>query len=340
MALAGALSPKPAWRWRPKPARWIGTVALLGALGLAGVSRPHVFSQRPGVDAGIHAGTVDPAGVMPWRPLDGRLHGLWARQSALERNWELARARAEVAMARRPGNVDPWLVHAAALSELGAPQEEVDRSMARGLALLHDPPDEELVKYLLERYREPEALARLCPPKAKPWQLLVDALLPVSPKHADALAAARHQQAPDDPAPLYVRHRLAMQAGTPGLALHHARLLRARVPEQAAAHLAVAAALRGFTPPRLKEMEQALEYALRESPLVDDRARGDVEEELVRTLIDRGDNESIARARELAVELLRRPAARKTRRRRELLTRRLPEERRGGGGSDSAPGVR
>lgn len=324
VALAGALSPTPAWRWQPRRARVLGSAALVGALALAWVSRPHAFTQRPGVDAEIHAGTRDPAAVAPWRPLDGRLHGLWARRAAERGDWATARARAEVALARRPGLVDAWLVLSAAQHEQGAPAALVDRSMAEALERLHDPPSEALVEHVLRRYPSPAALASLCPRGSEPWRLLVDALRPLSPAHADALAAAHAAHAPDDPAPLYVRHALAMDAGNPGLALHHARLLRALVPEQAAAHLAVTAALRGFDPPRLGEVEQALEQALRQAPLPDDRARGELEEELLRTQLDLGDEASLRRARALVPELLSRPADRETRRRRELLARRLP----------------
>jgi hypothetical protein len=324
VALAGALTPKPTWRWAPRRARWIGSAGLVGALALAWLCRPHTFTERPEVDAEIHAGRVDPAAVAPWRPLDGRLHGLWARRAGEQGDFDTARARAEVALSRRPGLVDAWLVLASAQRELHAPRALVDRSMAEGLARLHDPPSAALVEHLLDHYPEPRALAALCPREGPPWRLLVDALRPVAPRHADALAAAHAEHAPDDPAPLYVRHALAMQAGNAGLALHLARLLRSSVPEQAAAHLAVAAALRTFDPPRLREVEQALGQALRQAPLPDDRARGDVEEELLRTLIDLGDEASLARARALAPELLSRPAERETRRRRELLARRLP----------------
>ncbi len=323
VALVGAMSPKPPWRWSPQRARWIGSGMLLGALVLAMLSRGDAFTARPGVDAAIHAGTIDPATIMPRRPLDGRLHGLWARRLAEAGDWEGARARAEFAVEQRPGNVDGWLIHGAALAELGSPTAEVDRSIGRGLSLLHDPPDEALLNYLLEHYPDPEALAAVCPTEAKPWALLIDGLRTNAPAHADALAAARQRQAPQDPAPLEVRHQLALQTERPGLALHHARLLRAVVPDHAAAHLAVALSLRSFTPPRLDQARQALEYALRDAPLPDDRARGLVEEELLRTLIDLGDEASLTRARELSPTLLARPAERQTRRRRELLARQL-----------------
>jgi hypothetical protein len=326
VALAGALSPKPAWRWDPRRARWIGSAGLAGALVLAWLCRPHALTQRPGVDAEIHAGRVDPAAVVPWRPLDGRLHGLWARRAGDRGDFVTARARAEVALARRSGLVDPWLVLATAQRELHEPQALVDRSMAEGLARLHDPPNEALVEHVLRHYPEPAELAALCPREGGPWRLLTDALRPVAPRHADALAAAHAEHAPDDPAPLYVRHELAMQAGNAALALHLARLVRALAPEHAASHLAVAAALRAFDPPRLPEVRQALEQALRQAPLPDERARGDVEEALLRTLVDLGDEASLARARALAPELLSRPAERETRRRRELLARELPAE--------------
>ena len=326
VAMAGALSPRPAWRWAPGRARWIGSAGLVGALALAWLCRPHAFTQRPGVDAEVHAGRLDPASVAPWRSLDGRLHGLWARRAGEQGDWATAKARAEVAISRRSGLVDGWLVLSAARHELHEPRPQVDAAMAEGLARLHDPPSEALVEHLLRRYPEPRALAALCPLDGRAWRLLVDALLPVAPRHADALAAAHAEHAPDDPAPLYVRHELAMQAANASLALHHARLLRSLVPEQAAAHLAVAAALRAFDPPRLAEVEAALQHALRGAPLADARARGDVEEELLRTLIDLGDEASLARARALVPELLSRPAERETRRRRELLARQLPAD--------------
>lgn len=324
VALAGALSPKPSWRWAPSRARWVGGVALVGALAMAFVYRGDVFSQRPLVDTAVLAGQIDPQSKAALRPLDGRLHGLWARRAANDRDWDTARARAALSVERRPGNVDAWFVLGAAQTERGEPLEVADQNHARGLALLHDPPDEDLVQYLLTRYPNPDDLAALCPPSAEAWKLLSDALVSVAPAHADALASVRYELDPEDPAPLYVRHQLALGSGRAALALHHARLLRELVPHEAPAHLAVVAALRIFDPPRLAEIQRALEFALERAPLPDTRARGAIEEELLRVLIDLGDEGSLTRARALVPELLSRPADRETRRRRELLARQLP----------------
>ena len=80
--------------------------------------RGDIFSQRPLVDTALLAGQVDPASKAALRPLDGRLHGLWARRAATEQDWVTARDRATLAVERRPGSVDPWFVLGAAQAEL------------------------------------------------------------------------------------------------------------------------------------------------------------------------------------------------------------------------------
>lgn len=326
VALAGSLSPMPTWRWDPRRARLFGSAALLGALVLGALSAGDTFTQRHAVNSAILAGTVDPATVAATRPLDGRLHGLWARRAFEQGDYATARERAQVAVNRQPGNVDAWLVLGAAQAQLGEPRSVVDESTRRGLAGLHAALPEPFVEYLLARYPDPDDLARLCPEDPAAWQWMIEALIETSPAHADALAAARSRQVPDDPTPLHVRWRLAMHDRNAALALHHGRMLRAAAPSDPQAHIAVAKALRLFDPPRLSEAQAVLEAAIDDAPLPDSRARGQVEEHLLGILADLGDPASLAQARELVPTLLARPADRETRRRRELLARRLADD--------------
>jgi len=318
VALAGGLSPPPRLRWKVTPARWIGTAVLLGAIALGFWAQPHTYATREAANATVLAGNVDGVPMLAKRPLDGRLMGLIARRAAKQRDWPTALHWSELAVDRRPGAVDPWLVRAAAEREL-ATAEQSNASMTEGLARLHDPPSEELIEYLLLHYPRAPMLAAVAPTSAPPWQLLVDALLDRAPDHADAVAAKRAVAEPDDPAPLRYRFVIAQRKGNAPLALHHARLWRAVDPRRAASHIAVAQALRAHDPPRLIEAQAALDTALEEADIETYADRGLIEEELVRTLIDLADEDSIARAKELVPVLLNRPASREVQRRREHL---------------------
>jgi hypothetical protein len=214
------------------------------------------------------------------------------------------------------------LLLAAAEAELGN-EEAADVATARGLELLHDPPDAPLLAWLLGRHPAPEDLAAIGPTRQGPWRLLVDALAERAPKHADALAAERARANPLDPEPLRLRHALALQAHEPALALHHSRLWRQLAPNQVAAHLAVARSLRTFQPPRLLEARDALDTALVNQGFADLAERGLLEQELVDVLMALGDAPSIARARTLLPDLLGRPASRNDRRFREELAERV-----------------
>lgn len=325
VALAGGLSPPPRWRWSVGPARWIGTAVLLGAIALGFWAQGHTYAKREAANATVLAGNVDGVPLLAKRPLDGRLMGLIARRAAKERDWDSALHWSELAVDRRPGAVDPWLVRAAAERELSTP-EQSNASMAEGLARLHDPPDDELIEYLLLHYPRASMLAAVAPTVAPAWQLLVDALLDVAPEHADAVAAKRALAEPEDPAPLRYRFVIAQRTRNAALALHHARLWRAVDPQRAASHIAVAQALRAHDPPRLAEAQAALDTALEEADIETYADRGLIEEELVRTLIDLADEDSIARAKDLVPELLGRPASREVQRRREHLVAPLKDD--------------
>lgn len=256
--------------------------------------------------------------------MDGRLHGLLAREAAKQADWPSAITRAEVAVALRPGTVDPWLVRGVGLRQLGR-LDEGDQAIAAGLERLHEPPTEALLQWLLREYPRPDALAALTPVDPRPWRLLVDALGPVAPQHADALAAARARAAPDDPEPLRIRFALAHAARNPGLALHHARMLRQVAPRAVDAHLAVARAYGSMGTARLHDARDSLVAALADEAFADLAERGLLEQELLAVLLAIGDEESLARARKLVPDLLSRPASRPARRRTEELAQQLEE---------------
>lgn len=322
VALAGSLSVGPTRAWRPRRAAIAVGAVLVAAIALSASNARDGYQNREVVNAQVLAGTRSPEEVLARRPLDGRLHGLLARRAANAKAWDEARARAIAATRVRPGDVDAWLLLAAAEAEIGD-AARADEAMTRGLELLHDPPDAALLGWLLRRYPDPEVLASIGPSRERPWRLLVDALAEVAPKHADALAAARSRAQPDDPEPLRMRHALALQAREPALALHHARLWRQLAPGQVAAHLAVARSFRAFAPPRRVEARDALDTALVNQGFADLAERGLLEQELVDVLLELGDEASLARARTLLPDLLGRPASRDDRRFREALAERV-----------------
>ncbi len=320
VALAGALSAGPTRAIASRSAGIVGGVVLLGAIALAVVSRPASQLRREINHRAMAAGTIDPATELRRRPLDGRLHGLLARDAAQEGDWPRAIARAEVAVRLRPGAVDPWLVLGVAQRQSGR-MDAGNAAIAQGLRRLHDPPDDALLAWLLREYPRSESLAALTPDDARAWRLLVDALSTAAPQHADALAAARSRSVPDDPEPLRVRHALALAARNPGFALHHARMLRAVAPADVASHLAVARAYGAMD--RLQDARDTLLIAIADGAFADLEERGLLEQELLAVYIALGDEAAHDRARELVPELLSRPASRQARRRTEELAARL-----------------
>ncbi|HWB82226.1 MAG TPA: hypothetical protein VG755_44990 [Nannocystaceae bacterium] len=322
IALAGGLSPGPRFGLRPRRGGVMIGLGLAAALAIAFVVRDGTQLRREAVNADVVAGKIDAAIALRARPLDGRLHGLLARKHAQAVEWEQALARADAATRLRPGNVDPWLLRGTALRELGQ-LEAGDDAVAHALQLVHERPNEALLAWLLWSYPDPAALARLTPDDPEAWTLLLEALAPVAPLHADAVAAARGQAHPDDPEVLRWRHALAVRAGNAPLALHHARLWRQLAPRDVNSNLAVARAYRAFVPARLAEARDALELALADGRFADLAERGLLEQELVAALLDIGDEASVGRARKLMPELMTRPASREVRRAIDELAGRL-----------------
>jgi Flp pilus assembly protein TadD len=324
VALAGGLSANRRQAW---PSRLAGIglgLSIAAAIALAVTSANDAFTRRERRDRAMQRGEIEPFVLLHVRPLDGRVHTLLARRAAEAGDWDAALARAEVATLRSPGAIDGWLLYAAAEHALGN-REAADRAMATALSLLHDTPPDALRDHLLARYPDPRELAVLAPSDPAAWRRLVDSLVAVAPRHADAIAAARTLTHPEDPDPLRVRVAIAMRAGNPALALHHARLWRQLAPDEAAAHRAVALALLSMSPPRRADARDALEDALRDAHFASLAERGLVEEVLLGTLLDLGDDASLARAEEVAGELRNRPADRNTQRARQPLIRKALE---------------
>ncbi|MFO0635914.1 MAG: hypothetical protein U0168_23995 [Nannocystaceae bacterium] len=131
VALAGALASGPVRPLAQRTAAVAGGALLLGAMVLGLVSRPGSQLLREDDNAAIVAGTGDAALALARRPLDGRLHGLLARQAARKQDWPEALARADAAVRLRPASVDPWLIRGVALRRSGRVPEG-DESIARG----------------------------------------------------------------------------------------------------------------------------------------------------------------------------------------------------------------
>lgn len=301
-----------------KPARWIATVLLGAAACLAVWAAPRSSGERRGQDHRVFDGGVSGEAALRMRPLDGRLHGLIARRAAKDGDWAKALHWADLATEHRPGNPDPWLVAAAAHAALGSPDRSA-ASMRKGLSLLHAPPDDALIEFILGMVSTPEQLAAITPTDGPIWQLLTTALQARAPGYADAVAAAHLQAHPTDGDALNVRVQIAMAARRPALALHHARMLRALEPRDSRGHVFVAAALRSFEPPRRGQARDELRLALSTQPFASRREQGRVEEALVQTLVAIGDPQALAEARTLGAALLTRPATRGVQLRRERL---------------------
>ena len=321
-ALVGALSP-PRWlHWSPRSAHRVvlGTTVIAVVVAVFGL--PSTWSHRERQNEALHRGETTSDALLRVRPLDGRLHRLIARRAAADERWLDALAHAVIATHLRPGSIDAWLLRATAEHQTGA-HDSALASTRHALGLLRTIPDPALVQWLVQRYPRPEDLLAVAPEQAESWRWLAEGLLVASPHHAAALAAARTQTHPGDPTALRMRSQLARQHQNPALALHHARLLQQLAPEELTSHLAVVAALRSFSPPRHEEARDVLEQALEHLPPDDTQGRALLSEQLLRTLITLGDRPSLERGRQLADELLRRPAERTLRRRWEALAREL-----------------
>ncbi|MFV8752247.1 O-antigen ligase family protein [Nannocystaceae bacterium ST9] len=325
LALAGALGAgKPDRAWACRPVRWFALAGSLLAIGLAISSIPASWSARRDRDLALLAseGSLDDAFTQT--PCDPLLHLAAARRLADEERWSATLIRARAAARLRPTSVEAHLLAALALARLDRDPEALEQLRA-GLRVLPDPIPPELLDYILRALPTPELLLRVAPIEPPAWQILARALVEPAPAHARALAAARAAFDPDDPEPLRLQVLIALRQDNPGLALHHARLLVALRPREAAGHRLRAQARFAFGDPIQSERAIAeLEAALAKTRLDDP---GSVEELLVRALIHRGDAASLERAERLMQTLLGRKADRPSKQRRQELADQLERAR-------------
>jgi hypothetical protein len=322
-ALLGALSPSSPVRETLKRARWAGSL-LVAALALSWWAMTATWSHRDHGNRALLGGKVDARVLLQERPLDGRLHTLVARMAAEDQRWPVAYEHAVTATALHPGAIDAWLLRSKAEKTMGR-DAAARRSLTEGLERLHRTPSEDLVAWLVRQYPEPKTMAALAPAAPGPWKRLVHALAKPAPAHADALAAARERTHPLDPMPLEFRSNLAVRTKQPALALHHARLMRQVAPNDPAAYLVLAQALRSFSPPRNAEARDALEEALARPSIDDPIELGRLEQALIGVLLQLGDDASIQRAQQLLPTLLSRPASAAVRRGRAALAIRVEQ---------------
>lgn len=311
-ALAGSLSASRRAALGARPLRGLA----IALAGLAVAVMPLLPATWAWLQAPVSSSTV----AIATRPLHAPLHRMQARESLAAGDPRAAEPRARTAVRLQPGNVDGWLLLAAAAAAQGdGPTER--RALREALARLHRVASPELVAHLVARVPAPAELAALAPTAREPWEHLMTGLLAHAPAQADAVAATRAQADALDPRPL--RHRfeaaLTRDPPVPALALHHARMWRGLAPRDPHAHLAVARALQAHAQPRTDALREALEGALAVVEPGDAALRGMVEEQLLRALLRPGAPVARARLVELAGALRSRPTDDASRRRRLAL---------------------
>lgn len=333
VALAGALGVGRTQRaWSGRMVRWAALVGSMIAIPIAIISIPSSWSERRDRDLAVLAGEHSIADALAQTPCDPLLHLAAAREHADAQQWPAALQRAHAAARLRPTSVEARLLASLALARLDRSDEALEQ-LRQALLVLPDPVPPELLEYLLRGLPTPELLLRAtpidqanpAPPRAPAWQILARALVERAPAHARALAAARARVYPDEPEPLRLQVLIALQQANPGLALHHARMLVALRPREAAGHRLLAQARFAFgdreqSDRAITELERALERTRLDDP-------GSVEELLVRALIHRADPASLDRAERVLQTLRGRKADRPAQQRRQALSEQLDARR-------------
>ncbi|KIG13703.1 O-antigen polymerase family protein [Enhygromyxa salina] len=325
IALAGALGVSASGKGMSRRPVMLATlVALVLAQAVAITSIPASWSQRRPRDRAVLAGELPILPALRQTPLDAMLHLAMARELATAGEWAPALQRAKVAIRLRPASLDAHLLAATLAAELGAPLDSIAHVKA-GLEGLREPVPEPLVEWLIAGVSTPEQLASLAPDDGVAWMSLARAMALQSPDHARARAAARARTHPEDPEPLRLQAALALEAGNPGLALHHARLLVALQPNDEAAHRLRANARFAHNTRKQDEAAVAeLELAHAGGRVSDP---GVVDELLIMGLLRLADDASLDRAELLLDGLLARRAKPQTRRRRKALAERVHSAR-------------
>lgn len=328
VALAGSLGCE-ARRLRTAASRrvLVGTVGLsVLALGIAMVSIPGSWSARQPRDRLLlaSAGASDIEAALRETPLDPMLHLGLARIHAESGDWPAAAQRAEVAIRLRPASLDAHVLAATAAAALGAPLESIEQLRA-GLETVREPVSDVLIDWLITG--TPAQLVDVAPEHPEAWTALARAVARRSPKHANELASARTHTHADEPEPLRLLAKLALDAGNPGLALHYARLMVQLQPRDVyALTLRAQARLAQRRAGQDRVAVEELEAALAGGGL---RDAGVVEEMLIVALLRVGDEAALRRAAEVGAMLTKRRATPDVRRRRRELVERV-EAARGG----------
>ncbi len=323
-ALAGTLAQGSVWALDARVARRLVLGLGLGALALSLWSLPHTWTKRAGVDQQLRNGATSVESALRVRPLDASLHVVIARLDAEAGEHAGALERAHVATRLRPGSADAWLLRSTAeqncVERCGGDARAAREAVARALELVVTPMRGDIVEHLLLRFPEPSGLAPLMPRELPRWLAIVESLGERAPVYAGTLVAIRGLEA-REPDLLAAQVSLALRAENAALALHAARLLRARESEGLRGVTLMVQALRSFAPAREREIQALLDEAL--TGAWEPRARGELEELLIRSLLASGTTGDRARAKALVDELLERPATRGDRKRRHTLKREL-----------------
>lgn len=299
-ALVGSLTPHgPGRLSRGLIMRLVPGLALVSAMAVFGLA-PHTWTQRIATNVAVADGTRDVAEALRWRPLDGSLHAVAARLALTRGDIEAAEAHAQTATRTQPGSIDAWLM-LAAVCERNGNEAARDKAVSQALDRVRAPAPAALVGYLRSRYPRAAKVEAVTPTRSRAFQAIVRGLREAGAlEHADAMARARARTHPEDPVPMLVRSRVALERGQAVLALHFARLARASAPRSADAQLAVARATA-----RHDGVQAALDVLAAASDLpLNPREQQRVDELRVRLLIQDGTSDALDTAHALAQALL------------------------------------
>ncbi|MGH1340681.1 MAG: hypothetical protein ACRBN8_03955 [Nannocystales bacterium] len=299
-ALVGALTPH-GRRVLPRRAtmRLAPGLALVSAVAILGLA-PHTWTCRTTTNAQVSAGEREISDALRWRPLDGGLHAVAARLALTRGDISAAGTHAELATRTQSGSIDAWLMLAAVHHHRGSPQAR-DEAVAQALDRVRDPAPAILVEYIRARYPDATQAEAVTPSRPRAFRAVVRGLREAGAlDHADAMARTRARTHPNDPAPLLVRSRVALERDQVALALHFALLARGTSPDSADAHLAVARATA-----RRHGVDAALDVLSAASQLAPGpREQRRIDELRVRLLIQDGGPSSLESAHALAQNLL------------------------------------
>lgn len=300
-------------------------VALVSAAAVLGLA-PHTWTERSSTNAAVADGTLDVSAALRWRPLDGSLHAVAARIALTRGDIEAAGAHARTATRTQPGSIDAWLMLAGVCERRGDPVAR-DEAVTQALDRVRAPAPSALLDYLRTAYSSAPQIEAVTPTRARAFEAVVRGLREAGAlDHADAIARARARTHPEDPVPMLVRSRVALERDQAVLALHFARLARASAPLSADAQLAVARATA-----RHEGVRPALDVLAAASELpLPPREQQRIDELRVRLLIQDGTSDALDRAQALAQALLLHSVDADERTRRRALVGDVTQARNGG----------